>query len=130
MTLEEQIVKLNEIKREFNSRRFTQRELKEVLKKNGFKSINQLLIGMTKCNIITSIVGEGTVFTQVGVPIYIKTLERAIRKGLDKQIQYQKTYMNNKQKAVVQNTLIEDAIKLLKENGYKVYKPTTTFEEI
>jgi hypothetical protein len=48
--------------------------------------------------------------------------------------QYNKRYLEKKDKmskeVLVSTNPIEEAIKLLKENGYKIYKPTTTFEEI
>lgn len=132
MTSSEKIIKFNEIKKEFGSKVFTHAEIVEVLKEKGFRNLSTLIQGLTKCKIIipadTSKKG-GSVFSSIGTPVYIKTLERAIEIADTLRHGYQKAYYN-KQKITESIDPIAEAIKLLKENGYKIYKPTTRFEEI
>lgn len=130
MTLKEQIVKLNEIKREFfGTTSFKASDLKETLKVYGFTSVDVLIAGFKKYQIIVPCNKEYKFVDKN--PIYIGTLEKAINYGKDLTKQYNKRYLEKKSKEVsVSTNLIEEAIKLLKENGYRVYKPTTTFEEI
>lgn len=133
MTLKEQIVKLNEIKREFfGTTSFKASDLKETLKVYGFTSVDVLIAGFKKYQIIVPCDKEYKFVDKN--PIYIGTLEKAINYGKDLTKQYNKRYLKKKSKeskeVSVSTNLIEEAIKLLKENGYRVYKPTTTFEEI
>lgn len=133
MTLKEQIVQLNELKKYlFDSTPFSAATLEEALKIYGFKSVRTLVLGFKKHQIIVPC-SNGYKFPDKN-PIYIGTLEKAINYGKDLTKQYNKRYLEKKSKeskeVSVSTNPIEEAIKLLKENGYRVYKPTTTFEEI
>lgn len=130
MNTREMIIKLNSIKTSFGKNSFTTKELTEVLKENGFTGISMLLHGMRHCNIIKSVSSnrkDGTKFTDPGKPIYIGVFEKAIQYGHDCDKKYHNNYYQKNNNPL---TPIEEAIKLLKENGYKVYKQKITFEEI
>lgn len=132
MTSSEKIIKFNEIKKEFGSKVFTHAEIAEVLKEKGFRNLSTLVQGLVKCKIIIPASNSkkgGSVFSSIGTPVYIKTLERAIEIADTLRHGYQKAYYN-KQKITESIDPIAEAVKLLKENGYKIYKPTTRFEEI
>ena len=91
---------------------------------------------------------QGDIYTVDGVswfssdsPIYYKKLEKYMLEAREKQNKYTKTYNNKKNmplrreydKTIIivsKEQQIEEAIKLLKENGYRVQKPVTTFEEV
>lgn len=133
MTLKEQIVQLNELKKYlFDSTPFSAATLEEALKIYGFKSVRTLVLGLKKHQIIVPC-SNGYKFPDKN-PIYIGTLEKAVNHSKDLMKQYNKRYLEKKDKmskeVLVSTNPIEEAIKLLKENGYKIYKPTTTFEEI
>ena len=133
MTLKEQIVQLNELKKYlFDSTPFSAATLEEALKIYGFKSVKTLILGFKKYQIIVPC-SKGYKFPDKN-PIYIGTLEKAVNHSKDLMKQYNKRYLEKKDKrskeVLVSTNPIEEAIKLLKENGYKIYKPTTTFEEI
>lgn len=133
MTLKEQIVQLNELKKYlFDSTPFSAATLEEALKVFGFKSVRTLVLGLKKHQIIVPC-SNGYKFPDKN-PIYIGTLEKAVNHSKDLMKQYNKRYLEKKDKmskeVLVSTNPIEEAIKLLKENGYKIYKPTTTFEEI
>lgn len=133
MTLKEQIVQLNELKKYlFDSTPFSAATLEEALKVFGFKSVRPLVLGLKKHQIIVPC-SNGYKFPDKN-PIYIGTLEKAVNHSKDLMKQYNKRYLEKKDKmskeVLVSTNPIEEAIKLLKENGYKIYKPTTTFEEI
>lgn len=132
MTSSEKIIKFNEIKKEFGSKVFTHAEIAEVLKEKGFRNLSTLVQGLVKCKVIIPASNSkkgGSVFSSIGTPVYIKTLERAIEIADTLRHGYQKAYYN-KRKVIESIDPIAEAIKLLKENGYKIYKPTTRFEEI
>ena len=133
MTLKEQIVQLNELKKYlFDSTPFSAAALEEALKIYGFKSVKTLILGFKKYQIIVPC-SKGYKFPDKN-PIYIGTLEKAVNHSKNVMKQYNKKYLEKKDKmskeVLVSTNPIEEAIKLLKENGYKIYKPTTTFEEI
>ena len=133
MTLKEQIVQLNELKKYlFDSTPFSAATLEEALKVFGFKSVRTLVLGLKKHQIIVPR-SNGYKFPDKN-PIYIGTLEKAVNHSKNVMKQYNKKYLEKKDKmskeVLVSTNPIEEAIKLLKENGYKIYKPTTTFEEI
>lgn len=133
MTLKEQIVQLNELKKYlFDSTPFSAATLEEALKIYGFKSVKTLILGFKKYQIIVPC-SKGYKFPDKN-PIYIGTLEKAVNHSKNVTKQYNKKYLEKKDKmskeVLVSTNPIEEAIKLLKENGYKIYKPTTTFEEI
>lgn len=137
MNLINQIVKLNEIKRETGLKSFKSSTFKKVLKNSGFTSVETLIIGLKKYDVIVPVDNKGNYQFKDKNPIYIKTLEKAIEhsKSLVKKYvnKYQSKTSNKsetKSEEVVLIDPIKEAIKLLKENGYKIYKPTTTFEEI
>lgn len=133
MTLKEQIVQLNKLKKYlFDSTPFSAASLEEALKIYGFKSVKTLILGFKKYQIIVPC-SKGYKFPDKN-PIYIGTLEKAVNHSKNVMKQYNRKYLEKKDKmskeVLVSTNSIEEAIKLLKENGYKIYKPTTTFEEI
>ena len=61
-------------------------------------------------------------------PVYYK----AIQEELDKVVEAQREYQakSDKKKLLVEDDPIQQAINLLKSNGYKIFKSVTTFEEV
>lgn len=137
MNLIEQISKLNEIKREIGLESFKSSTFKKVLKNSGFTSVETLIIGLKKYDIIVPVDNKGNYRFKDKNPIYIMKLEKAIEhsKSLVKKYvnKYQSKTSNKsetKSEEVVLIDPIKEAIILLKNKGYKIYKPTVTFEEI
>lgn len=136
MNLIEQIVRLNEIKREIGLDSFKSSTFKKVLKREGFTSVETLIIGFKKYDIIVPVDNKGNYQFKDKNPIYIRTLEKAIEhsKSLVKKYvnKYQSKTSNKSETKSEEVKLdpIKEAIRLLKNKGYKIYKPTVTFEEI
>lgn len=131
METRQMIIKLNEIKKSIGNNSFTTEELRSILKNNGFRGISALIHGMRHTKIIQKISTskkDGSQFSEIGTPIYIGTLERAISYGKNCDKQYKINSSQKKSKDL--SNPIEEAIKLLKNNGYKVLKPTYSFEEV
>jgi len=71
-------------------------------------------------------------------PVYYKAIQAALDEVADAQKGYQEKFQNKKSepkvaskpKEVIKEFTIEQAIALLKANGYKISKPVTTYEEI
>ena len=132
--IEKQIVTLNEIKKEMNSC-FQISNFKIVLKDKGFTNINTLILGFKKFHIIESCEKSYIYkFTNPGKPIHISALENAFKHSKNCISTYTKKYRIKKDNPNIIKDSIEDqleeAIKLLKKNGYQIYKPTISYEKI
>lgn len=133
--MREKIKHLNELKKVFELNPFTRKSFVNALKDYQFPSARYLFDELVHHQFIVK-TEEGFVFQHKG-PIYKEALETMCKNVRKRNADYLKKYLSNKKKKntkksfiVSSENLIENAIKLLKDNGYKILKPITNFEEI
>lgn len=120
--------KFNTVCNTYATRKFKRSELIELFK-NEF-NINIIPVWLSKLIQHNVIIAEGPTnnkyyFFNKG-PILIKKLQNIHQEVINTWAYYNR----NNPKSNKSSMTIEEAIKLLKENGYKVYKPITEFKEV
>lgn len=132
MKAEKFIAKFNELRNELikdENNLFTKNTLCDVLSLYGITP--KIWYGLRSNGVIEYVSGgrwkgpEMFKFTRIEHPVHIDLLQKVFD---DKQSQFKKY---KEPKVITENTLKEDtAISFLKELGYKIYKPVTSYEEI
>lgn len=121
-------VKFNEIRSVFANTELEKNELLEAFADVHIKSHH--IAAFVKHDVFTlHRLGNKCTYTVSSTPVYIEKLRTIYKEISNTMKQYNIT--NNKKKIVTDSVNeIEAAIKLLKSNGYKIFKPTTSYEEI
>ena len=132
MKAEQYIAKFNELRNELiKEETFTKQDLLDSLDLYGIsiKIWNEL-----RNNQVIEYVSGGRNagpelfrFTKPEQPVHVALLQKVFDDKSKRQNEHNRKYRQNKQ---ANNYSEEEAINLLKSLGYKIYKPTTTYEEI
>lgn len=102
---------------------FSETELRSKLKERGLPHNNVFVSELKSFKILHS-VDKGLVEFSTKGPIYYKTLQAIYSSYRKRMNEYGKRYRDRKKiEDQRKSTVIESAIKLLKENGYEVYAP-------
>ena len=127
-------IQFNKIRTEFSGISLTRKDLQTLMKDRfGFYLTSGLFTEMEKLHIINNAGKSGRclLYKFSNEPIYKGKLENWYK---NVRTHHNETVKNLRNKKNTQVVVIEDpiqeAIKLLKENGYKVYKPVCIWEEI
>lgn len=139
--MKEKIKKLNEIKNVYlMTGAFKKEDFVNTLKEIGIKMAPSVFREMLNQEILVKL-SKNQYFFKDDKPIYIGTLEQIIKtvrknKAAEAKKYYKKAHCNVESnniefaEIVSNESEIRRAIALLKQNGYKIYKCITTYEEI
>lgn len=121
-------VKFNEIRSVFANTELEKNELLEAFAEVHMKSHH--IATFVKHDVFTlNRLGKKCTYSISSTPVYIEKLRTIYKEISNTMKQYND--VNSKKKVVTESANdIEAAIKLLKSNGYKIFKPTTSYEEI
>lgn len=121
-------MKFNEIRNAFSDTELDKNELLEAFADIHMKSHH--IATFVKHDVFTlHRLGKKCTYTVSSTPVYIEKL-RVIYKEISSTMkQYAQNKSENKPVVKCDND-IEAAIKLLKSEGYKIFKPTTSYEEV
>lgn len=127
-------IQFNKIRTEFSEVSLTRKDLQNLMKDRfGFYLTSRLFTEMEKLHIINNVGKSGRclLYKFSTEPIYKGKLENWYKNARTHHNEAVKNLRNKKNtQIVIIEDPIQEAIKLLKENGYKIYKPICTYEEI
>lgn len=133
--MREKIKHLNELKKVFSLSTFKRKAFVNALRDYQFPNAQEFFDELIKQGFIEKTT-SGFYFKYKN-PIVLEALEKMMKNVRKRKADdFKKYFRNKKQKNTKQSfiasseNLIENAIKLLKNNGYKILKPITNFEEI
>lgn len=123
--------KINTFRLENSGKEFTKKELLEILSQLNMPFKSYLFTGFIKSkNLILVKKGKKVTYHFSVNPIHQDTIKGIILNARDYQKETNLRYYTKRNNREVNMLTIEEAIQLLKNNGYKVYKPTVAYEEI
>jgi hypothetical protein len=114
----------NQVREEFAGVELSFNEMEEALKRTDCVPYNKAYIRAMRDAGVLLQSGKKLLFTDT--PVHFNTLAKVIEKFRKAHNAYQKAWYKNK----TTKPTVEEAIAILKEAGYKIYKPSTTYEEI
>jgi len=118
---EQEIMRFNMRRENEKGKTYTRTEFKELLGKMGYAKSNTIITAMTS--------GENPPFIRVDRGKYAFNPKPVHIDRLQKVWEDYMPYLTNRPQAILQSE-IDEAVKLLKNNGYKVLRPITQYEEV